>query len=92
MRVCACLLACLLSLQELQLQDVMQEMQQRLESGGAVGMSEFEAGRQRIAALTIDSPGTPLCLAAARLHTGFMLSLCADARHCAACQICCLRA
>ena len=73
MRVCACLPACLLMhllLQELQLQDVMQEMQQRLESGGAVGMSEFEAGRQRIAALTIDSPGTQRCLVAARMNLG----------------------
>ena len=46
-------------LQEFQLQDVMQEMQQRLESGGAVGMADYEASRQRIAALTLHSPGTP---------------------------------
>ena len=45
------------SLQELQLQDAMQEMQQRLESGGAVSMADLEASRQRIQALTLQAPG-----------------------------------
>lgn len=37
----------------------MQEMQQRLESGGSVCMADYEAHKQRIAALSLQSPGTP---------------------------------
>ena len=43
--------------QERQLHEAMGEMQRRLESGGAVDMGEFEQSRQRIAALTLASPG-----------------------------------
>ncbi|KAL4438039.1 hypothetical protein ABPG77_004260 [Micractinium sp. CCAP 211/92] len=42
--------------QEVQLHEVMQEMQQRLESGGAVGLADLEASKQRIASLALDSP------------------------------------
>lgn len=40
----------------------MQEMQQRLESGGSVGMADYESSRERIAALTLQSPGWYCCL------------------------------
>lgn len=43
--------------QEVQLQEALQEMQQRLESGGAVGAGEYEAHKQRIAGLSLQSPG-----------------------------------
>jgi hypothetical protein len=39
----------------------MQEMQQRLESGGSVGMADYESSRERIAALTLQSPGRYCC-------------------------------
>ncbi|KAL4425581.1 hypothetical protein ABPG75_009597 [Micractinium tetrahymenae] len=42
--------------QEVQLHEVMQEMQQRLESGGSVSLADLEASKQRIADLALDSP------------------------------------
>lgn len=61
-------------LQEVQLHEVMQEMQQRLESGGAVSLADLEASKQRIGGLALDSPGrhaaSPRCLSCAACAAG----------------------